>query len=159
MSARPLPEADGVIYAVRQWKETLDSSAKWWQRWWHRLVYLPFNEFSLRVMKLPPATSVTVDGSRTTFSWLEDTGFFADEDQADAACLTERYSYQQVTFGRAFPAESAQCLGPTIFPRSKRPHKRARPILAMVIKSRREDDREHQQLAACLRRLNQVLDR
>lgn len=158
MSARRLPEVDDAIYAVRQWKQTLDFNAKWWQRWFHRFVYLPFNEFSLKVVKLPPATSVTIEGKKVTFSWLEDGGFFGDEDQADAACLTERYSYQQVTYGRAFPSDSAQCLGPTIFPRAKRPHKRARPILSMVIKSRKEDDRERQQLADTLARLNQVLD-
>jgi hypothetical protein len=137
MSAQPLPQVDDSIYAVRQWKETIDPSAKWWQKWFHRFIYLPFNEFTLKVIKLPPATSVTVEGSKVTFSWLEDGGFFASEDQADFACLTERYSYQRITFGRAFGPESAQVLGPTIFPRATRPRKRAKPVLEMIINPRR----------------------
>ncbi len=159
MSARRLPEVDETIFVVRQWKTTLDPNARWWQRWFHRFLYLPFNELALKVFKLPPATSVTVEGHKATFGWIEDAGFFTDEDQADLACLTDRYSYQPVTFGRAFPAESAQCLGPTIFPRATRPRKRAAPILSMVIKPRRQDDRERRQLADTLAQLNQVLDR
>lgn len=159
MSAQRLPEPDDSIYVVRQWKDTLDSTAKWWQRWFHRFLYLPFNEFALKVVKLPPATSVTIEGSKVTFSWLEDGGFFGSEDQADTACLTERDSYQRMTYGRIFPADSAQCVGPTVFPRAKRPRKRAHPILEMIIKPRKEDDRERQQLAQTLAQLNQVLDR
>jgi hypothetical protein len=159
MSAQRLPEVDECIYAVRQWKTTLDPNAKWWQKLFHRFVYKPFNEFSLKVVKIPPATSVTIDGSKVTFTWLEDAGFFASEDEADIACLTDRYSYQQVTYGRAFPVDSAQCLGSTIFPRAARPRKRANPILEMIIKPRKEDDRERQRLAQTLAELNQVLDR
>lgn len=159
MSARQLPAVDESIYAVRQWKDTLDPSARWWQRWFHRFIYLPFNEFSLKVIKIPPATSVTVEGPRVNFSWLEDGGFFDSEDQADTACLTDRHSYQRMAYGRIFPSDSAQCIGPTIFPRAKRPRKRATPILEMIIKPRREDDRDRRQLADHLAYLNQVLDR
>jgi hypothetical protein len=159
MSARRLPEVDEVIYAVRHWKHTLDPSAKWWQRWFHRFIYLPFNEFSLKVVQVPPVTSVTIDGPKVTFSWLEDGGYFGSEHEADLACLTERDSYQQMTYGRAFPFESAQCIGPTIFPRAKSPRKRAQPVLAMLIKPRKEDDHERERLAQTLTKLNQVLDR
>lgn len=159
MSAQRRPEPDDVIYAVRHWKCTLDRSATWWQRWFHRLVYLPVNELALRVFKLPPVTSATIDGSKITFSWLEDGGYFGSEDEADIACLTDRYSYQQMTYGRAYPPESAQCVGPTIFPRAKNPRKRAKPVLAMLLKPRKEDDREREQLAQTLTKLNQVLDR
>lgn len=157
MSARRLPQTDETIFAVRQWKETLDPSAKWWQRWFHRFVYLPFNEFSLKVMKIPTVTSVTVEGKRTTFSWLEDEGFFADEDAADAACLTERWSYQGMPFGQQFPADSAQVVGPTVFPRAKNPRKRAKPILRMIIKDRKVDEQRDRELAECLQQVNQVL--
>ena len=158
MSARRLPQPDDVIYAVRQWKETLDPSAKWWQRWFHRFLYKPFNEFALRVVKIPPATSVTIEGRKVTFSWLEDAGFFASEDEADFACLTPRDSYQQMVFGRAYPSETAQFIGPTIFPRAKNPRKRAKPILEMVIKPRKKDEAEQRSLHDALVRLNQVLD-
>lgn len=159
MSARPLPSVDETIYVVREWKTTLDPSAKWWQKLFHRFLYCPFNEFALKVVKIPPATSATIDGSKVTLSWVEDSGFFADEDQADFACLTPRYSYQAMTFGRLFPSESAQCVGPTIFPRAKQPRKRAKPILTMIIKPRAEDDRERRTLAETLNHLNRLLDR
>lgn len=158
MSAQRLPQPDDSIYAVRQWKQTLDPGAKWWQKLFHRLLYCPFNEFALKVVKVPPATSVTIDGSRVTFSWLEDGGYFGSEDEAEIACLTDRHSYQRMTYGRAYPSDSAQCVGPTIFPRAKNPRKRAAPVLAMVIKPRREEDQERQELAECLAQINQVLE-
>jgi hypothetical protein len=159
MSARRLPDTDETIYAVKQWKETLDPTARWWQHWFHRFVYKPFNEFSLRVMKIPPVTSFTVEGDRVSFSVVEDGGFFGSEHEADLACLTEHDSYQGLPYGRVFPRRSAQCVGPTIFPRAKRPLKRAVPIFGMIIKSRKEDDRERRTLAQQLNHLNQLLDR
>lgn len=157
MSAQRLPQPDDAIYAVRQWKQTLDPSVKWWQRWFHRLVYVPVNEFALKVVKLPPATSVTIDGSKVTFSWLEDGGFFTSEHEADLACLTERYSYQRLTYGRAFPADSAQCAGPTIFPRAENPRKRAAPILEMVITPRKEITKSLSTLKQETNKLSEVL--
>lgn len=157
MSAHPVPQVDGTIYAVRIWKDTLDPCAKWWQRWFHKFIYLPFQEFSLKVVKVPTVTSVTVEGDKTTFSWLEDGGFFASEHEADIACLTDRWSYQGMPFGRLFPSDSAQVLGPTVFPRAKNPRKRAEPMLALVIKDRKQDEQRDQQLAACLQQVNQVL--
>lgn len=155
MSARHRPETDEVIYAVRQWKETLDTSAKWWQRLFYKLAYRPFNEFSLRVVKIPPANTITVEGDRVIFTIVEDGGYFGSEHEADLACITERDSYQAMTYGRAYPRESAQCIGPTIFPRAKNPLKRAAPILEMVITSRKVDQRIKQELT----RLNETLDR
>lgn len=158
MSASPLPSTDGTIYAVREWKETLDQDAPWWQKWYHRFVYRPFNEFSLRVMRIPPDNYVVLDGNRVTFSLVEDGGFFSSEHEADIACLTERYSYQGMPFGRAFPDRSGQCLGPTIFPRAKEPRKRAKPILSLIFKDRKQEESEQKELARYIRKLNQVLD-
>lgn len=155
MSAQRLPQPDDGIYAVKQWKETLDPTAPWWQRWWHRFVYRPFNEFSLRVMKVPPDNHVTIDGSKISFSLVEDAGFFASEHEADIACLTERDSYQRYTFGRLYPRGSGQHTGPVIFPRAKNPRKRAKPILGMVIKPRKEEEQVMEKLAI----LNEILDR
>lgn len=155
MSARRMPEADESIYAVRHWKETLDPSAKWWQRWFHRFLYKPFNEFALKVIKIPPATSITVEGGRVTFSIVEDGGYFGSEYEADLACTSERHSYQQMVYGRIYPVESAQVIGPTIFPRARNPRKRAKPILEMVIKPRTEDEEMRREIA----RLHEILDR
>lgn len=157
MSA-PLPVVDETIYAVRVWKETLDARSPWWQRWFHRFLYLPFNEFSLKVMKVPTVTGATIIGSEVRLSWLEDEGFFGSEYEADIACLTDRYSYQGLPYGRSFPEVSGQCLGPTIFPRAKNPRKRARPMLSLIFKNRKQEESEQQQIAQCLKRLNQVLD-
>lgn len=119
----------------------------------------PFNEFALRIIKIPTATSVTVTGNEVRFSWLEDGGFFASEDEANIACLTDRFSYQALPFGRSFPSRSAQFNSPTIFPRATNPRKRARPTLSLIIKDRKKDEQERQTLAECLTQLNQVLDR
>ena len=159
MSANPLPSVDATIYAVREWKETLGPECKWWQKWFHRFIYLPFNEFSLKIVKIPPVTSATLCGDKVQFSWLEDGGFFASEDEADVACLTNRYSYQGMPFGRAFPSVSGQLLGPTIFPRAKNPRKREQPILSLVFKDRKKDEQEQRTLAEYLQQLHQVLDR
>lgn len=159
MSTNPLPSVDQTIYAVREWKETLDPYAPWWRRWFHRFVYLPFNEFSLRVMKVPTCTSATVVGNEVRLSWLEDAGFFGSEHEADLACLTERFSYQGLPYGRLFPCESGQSINPTIFPRARNPRKRARPVLSLVMKDLKQEESEREQLASYLTQINQVLDR
>lgn len=158
MSTYPLPAVDDTIYTVRQWKETLDPRSPWWQRWYHRFIYLPFNQFSLRVMKIPTVTSATIIGNEVRLSWLEDEGFFGSEHEADIACLTDRYSYQGMPFGRCLPHESGQCLGPTIFPRAKNPRKRSKPMLSLIFKNRKQEESEQQQLANYIKKLNQVLD-
>lgn len=157
-ASQPLP-AEQTIFAVREWKSTLDPRSKWWQRWFHRFVYLPFNEFSLRVMKVPTVTHAVIHGEKVELSWLEDAGFFASEDEADIACLTERYSYQGLPFGRSLPSDSAQFVNPTIFPRAKNPRKRAQPVLSLVIKDRKQDEYEQRTLSEYIQQLNQVLDR
>lgn len=155
MSARRLPEPDDGIYTVKQWKETLDPGAPWWQRWYHRFVYRPFNEFSLRVMKVPPDNHITIDGNKVSFSLVEDGGFFASEHEADLACLSERDSYQQYTFGRLYPRGSGQHIGPVIFPRAKNPRKRADPVLRMLIKPCKVEEQMRQELAKISKTLDQ----
>lgn len=159
MSANPLPSTDNTIFIVREWKETLDPHSKWWQRWFHRFIYLPFNEFSLKVMKIPTVSSATISGDEVRFSWLEDCGFFSSEHEAEMACLNGRTSYQGVPFGRLFPDRSCQCLGPTIFPRAQQPRKRARPVLGLVFKTRKQEEDEQQAFAKCVKQLSQILDR
>lgn len=154
-SARPLPETDAEMFMVVQWKDIVNDVSPWWQKLYYRTIYKWFMEFSLRVMRIPNPTEVTqIDGQKSTFSWLEHQGFFQSEDQADFACLAERWAYKRFIFGRALPSETGQYDSPWIYPRSKNPRKRAKPILRMVITPRETTDRliELEQQVAQLRR-------
>lgn len=141
MSARPLPETDTEIFMVVQWKDIVNDGSPWWRRLYYRTLYQWFMEFSLKVMKIPNPTEVTIEGKQIRFSWLEHQGFFQSEDQADFACLAERWGYKRIIFGRAFPPESGQYDSPWIYPRAKHPRKRAKPILKMIITPRETTDR------------------
>lgn len=159
MSAAPKPQVDDTIYTVTQWKEELDPSYKWWQKVFYRWLYLPFNEFALRVVKIPKATEVVVKDNEYSFRWWEVEGHFGSADEADLACLTERYCYKEYPFGRLYTPQSGQIGNGPVFPRAKNPVRRIQPILQMVIKDRKQDDRERTTLAEALKQLNQVLDR
>ena len=128
-----LPRVDSEICMVVQWKDVVDASTQWWRRLYYRTVYKWFMEFSLRVMKIPNPTEVTIDGRKVHFSWLEHQGFFESEDQADRACLGEKWGYKRILFGRLLPPESGQYDSPWIYPRAKNPRKRANLILTTVI--------------------------
>lgn len=157
-----LPEPKDV-YKVSVWKWKPDASAPWWQRWYFRFVYLPFQNFSFGVMGIPSAKEVTVESDergnvRRTFSWYEDIAIFEDEERADRACLDEPYGYKRQPFNRMAPRDSAQYSG-TVFPRKKDPRKWASPTLSLVIRDRKQDEQRDKQLAECLREINQVLSK
>jgi hypothetical protein len=158
MSAARLPQVDDVIYTVAQWKDDLDPDSPWWRRWFYKLVYRPFNEFSLKVMKIPPITNVVIEGNKVRFERFEIQGHFSSEHEADISCLTERWSYKDYPFGRLMPPEGGQYGDGPVFPRSTTPRKRTEPIFEYVIKDRRKDERERRTLAECLHELNQQLD-
>lgn len=159
VSARRLPEVDENICVVVQWKDMVDARSPWWRKAYYRFVYAPFLEFSLRVVKIPNPTEVSIEGKRIRFSWLEWQGFFASADQAEIACVGERWGYKALPFGRSLPDVSGQYLDSEwVFPRAKNPRKRARPMLAMVFKDRKQEERDGERLRDYLRRLNQELD-
>lgn len=133
MNARPLPETDSEIYMVVQWKDVLDKNSPWWKRLYYYTLYTWFMEFSLKVMKIPNPTEVSIDGKQIRFSWLEHQGFFEFEDQAEMACLETRWGYKRILFGRLLPRESGQYDSPWVYPRAKNPRKRAKLILTTVI--------------------------
>jgi hypothetical protein len=155
MSARPLPQVDDTIYTVTQWKDELDSTYKWWQKAFYRFLYLPFNEFALRVVKIPRATEVVVKSNEYSFRWWEVEGHFSSVHEADIACLTERYCYKDYPFGRQLPGISGQIGHGPVFPRAKDPRKRIQPIMDTTFLPRREVSWLRNEIA----RLNQVLDR
>lgn len=155
----------GHVFKVSAWKTKPDLSAPWWQRWFHRFVYLPFQSFSITVMKIPPTKQVIVESDaqgniKKTFGWFEDLGIFEHEEQADAGCLIESDFYTRLPFGRLMPAQSAQYeYGSPTFPRKKNPKKWASPVLSLVIKDRKQDERKEEQWRECIAKLNHILDR
>ena len=160
MSAQRLPQVDDRIRIVVQWKDMIDPGSPWWRKLYYRLLYAPFLEFSLKVMKIPNPTQATeVDGKKATFSWLEWQGFFASDEEARVACLEPKWGFKALPYGRLLPKESGQCIGEWIFPRAQNPTKRAPLILSHVIKDRKQDESEREQLANYLAQINQVLDR
>lgn len=151
------------VFKVSQWKWEPDAGEPWWRRVFFHYVYLPFQNFSFGVMKVPNVKEVIVESDeqgnvRRTFRWFEDEGTFEDEERADAACLGEHWGYKKQPFNRLMPSDSAQYQG-TVFPRKKNPRRWAKPTLSLVIKDRAEDEHQKSQLAAYLTQINQVLDR
>lgn len=151
-----------TIWKVSVWKDDIDPASPWWRRAYFKYVYLPFIDLSFR-LGIPKTKEVIVESDdqgrvRRTYQWFEDVGSFDTEEQADAACLTERYGYKEQPHGQLGPYESAQFKG-TTFPRKKNPRKWAKPVLSLVIKDRKADEQERATLAQCLQALNQELDR
>lgn len=155
MSAQRFPQIDDTIYTVTQWKNELDSTYKWWQKAFYRFIYLPFQEFSLKRIKIPRATEVVIKGGEYSFRWWEVEGHFGSEHEADLACLTERYCYKDYPFGRPFPVLSGQVGNGPVFPRAKNPRKRLRPIMEMAIIPQKRVGILESEIA----RLHQTLDR
>lgn len=153
------------VFKVSVWKTKPDSSAPWWQRYFHRFIYLPFQNFSITVMKIPPAKQVIVESDaqgniRKTFGWFEDIGIFEHEDQANAGCLTESEFYTRLPYGRLMPEQSAQYeYGCPTFPRRKNPKRWAKPVLSLVIKDRVKEEHDQEILNKYIQRLHQALDR
>jgi hypothetical protein len=157
-----LPEAKDV-YKVIQWKQDIDSTEPWWKRAFHRYIYLPFQDLAFS-LGIPAVKEVTIEADeqgriRRTFRWCEDQGIFETEEQADAGCLTERWGYTKLPYGRLVPADSAQYDGGTTYPRKKNPKRWTKPTLSLIVKDRIKEEREQQSLSTALARLNQVLDR
>jgi hypothetical protein len=149
-----------TIWKVSVWKDEIDPSSPWWQRAYFKYVYLLFQDFSFW-LGIPKTKEVVVESDKDgnvkrTYLWFEDIGSFDTEEQADAACLTERYGYKEQPHGLSAPFDSAQFKG-TFFPRKKRPRKWAKPTLSLIIKDRRQDEQEREQLTECLKQVNQVL--
>jgi hypothetical protein len=154
MSARPLPQVDDTIYTVSLWKDELDSTYKWWQKAFYRFLYLPFNEFSLKVIKIPKATEIEREGDKVRFRIWEIIGHYGSPDEADITCTTPRHCYKDYPYGRRFPDISGQIGHGPVFPRAKDPRKRIQPIMDTTFLPRREVSQMRNEIA----RLNQVLD-
>lgn len=150
------------VWKVCQWKHDVDVSEPWWRRAYFRFIFIPFLNFSFK-LGIPAVKEVVTESDeqghiRQRFQWYEDQGIFESAEAAEAGCLGERWGYCKLPFGRLMPPDSAQYSG-TIFPRKKNSKKWARPQLSLIIKDRHQDEQEHNELAACLRELNHVLDR
>lgn len=158
-TSEPNPE---IGYLVIQWKDRPDAREPWWVHFFYDHVYVPFQRFSFKYFNIPRAKQRTVevlpDGTRReTYSWFENGGFFDSSECADLACVDEQDGYKPVYKNRSAPRESAE-IGQVVFPRSKNPKRWAKPTLSLIVKDRKQDEREQQSWKECLRRLNQILD-
>lgn len=156
-----MPEASRepeIIYHVSQRKYNIDKRCPWWQKWFFRYVYLPFNRFAFRYMQIPAMDEVEIHGKKMTFCWYEDEGVFDDEHAAENACLGEFWRVKPLFKNRVYPTETAQHIGHR-YPRAKKPDRYLKPTFALITKDRKQDQREQKTLSESLAQLNQVLDR
>lgn len=159
------------IFKVSEWKWGVDAGSPWWRQLFFKWIFLPFMDFSFGVVGIPTPKECEVtsdERGRVTrrYSWFEDLAFLPDADMAENACLNAHTGYKEVFYGKVAPHESAQSSG-TVFPRKKKgSHKFAKPVLSLVIKDRKQEEREQQEreaskqaLAECLREVNRELSR
>jgi hypothetical protein len=149
-----LTESSEVIYHVGQRKYNIDARCPWWQRWFFRCAYLPFNRFAFKCFQIPAMDEVEINGKRLTFCWYEDQGVFDDEHQAENACQGEFWRVKPLLKNRIYPAGTAQHISHR-YPRDRY----AKRTFALIVKDRKEDEKERSTLAECLRELNHTLDR
>jgi hypothetical protein len=147
-----------VVYHVGQRKYNIDARCPWWQQWFFRHIYLPFNRFAFKYVHIPAMDEVEINGKRLTFCWYEDEGVFDDEHQADNACQGEFWRVKPILKNRVYPARTAQRTGHR-YPRAGKPDRYTKRTFALIVKDRKQDEQERSTLAETLSQLNQVLDR
>jgi len=151
------PQIDRV-WMVAHWKFELDASTPWYRKLFFKYIFRPFIHFSWNLMKIPCPKGVEIDGKKQTVLWFENGGFFSSEDQADLACVDRWHGYKDVPFDRSFPPESAQ-YSSLVFPRQKNPRQhRKTPTFSLVLKDRKQEERQQQTLAEYIAQLHRVLD-
>lgn len=138
MSAHPAPTLEHV-YHVSQRKYNIDSRSPWWQRWFFRLIYLPFVRFSFKYVHIPAMDEVEINGKKITFCWYEDEGVFRDKDCAVNACLGEFWRVKPLPVDRVFPVETAQYNGHW-YPRAGKPDRYVRPTFELVTTPRKQQE-------------------
>lgn len=149
-------------WKVMVWKDDIDPASPKWKKFYFKHIYLRFLDFSFW-LGIPKTKEVIIEADqrgnvRRTFQWFEDIASFDTEEQADAACLTDRYGYMEIPHGQSAPFESAQLKG-TVFPRKKNPKKWSKPILSLIVKDRKQEEREQDLIRKYVKRLHQALDR
>lgn len=157
-----LPSEAGDVYKVLQWKHDIDPSEPRWKHVFFRYVFLKFLDFSFW-LGIPAVKEVVVESDqqgnvRRIYRWCEDQGIFASPEQAEAGCLTERWGYTKLPYGRLAPSESSY-YGGTVYPKKKNPRRWTKPTLSLILKDRVEEERTQQTLKQYLAELNHVLDR
>lgn len=146
------------IWMVAQWKWDLDPDTPWYRKAFFSYVFRPFIHFSWNVVKIPCPKGVEVNGKKVTVFWFENGGFFSSEDQADLACISEYHGYKDVPMDHAFPLASAQ-YSSLVFPRQKNPRQhRKTPTFSLVLKDRKQEERQQQTLAEYIAQLHRALD-
>lgn len=147
------------VWMVAHWKWELDKGTPWYRVAFFKYIYRPFIRFAWNWFKIPAANGLEIDGKKQTVIWFENGGFFSSEDQANIACTGEWHGYKDVPLDRAFPPESAQ-YSSLVFPRQKDPRQhRKQPTFSLVLKDRKEEERDQEVLNKYIKRLHQALDR
>lgn len=157
------PTQTDIGFLLIQWKDRPDADKPWWVHWYYDHIYVPFQRFSFKHFGIPRSKQRTVetlpDGTvRETWSWFENGSFFDDPDRADAACVDEFDGYKPIYKNRMVPRNSAE-IGAVVFPRSKKPKRWFKPTYSVVLKDRKEDERDKETLNKYITRLHQALDR
>lgn len=160
MSAHPSPANTEIkkVYHVTQRKYGIDDSSPWWQRWFFRGLYLPFVRFSFKRVGIPAMDEVEITGETVRFNWYELQGIYSDKDRADQSCRGEFWCVRPAPLDLPMPDETAQFDG-HYYPKAGQPDRYGKPSFRLIAKDRVKDERQQNQLAAALTKLNQVLDR
>ena len=147
------PPVEREVWPVKARKYGVDERSPWWQRYYFKLIYLPFLRFSFKYVKIPAMKEVTIDGKKVTFSWWEDQGVFESKEQAEAACLGPRWSYKKLPFNRLLAKESAKYDGGDIYPRADKPDRFVRPSFEVMTPRTLSDE-----INKSVKKLSRILD-
>lgn len=135
------------LFYVGVRKYGLDESSPWWERWFFRLVYLPFVRFAFKWMHIPACSDLHPDGS---VSWVEHIGIATDEQSAREMCKGEFYVVHSLPVNGSLPKESLQYKG-HVYPGSKTPARYIRRVFRLTAVRNKE--------VAMLQEVNQRADK
>ena len=127
-------------------KYGVDKTTPWWERWFFRLIFLPFVRFAFKRMHIPAHGSVDTDGPPQCpdcalpleghrFSWVETIIVTTDKHLADSASKDEFYCVRPYQRDDQLPEESLQHRG-HVYPASIMPdryRRRSYPITSIPV--------------------------
>lgn len=121
------------LFHVGVRKYGLDKSSPWWRKLFFRLVFLPFNRFAFKRVKIPAMDKLELNGS---FSWFEHIGVFSSRELAKGACKGEFWQVTPLLLDASLPEESCQ-RGCHSFPKSNKPHRYSEPAFPLTVTPQR----------------------
>lgn len=139
------------LFHVGVRKYGLDESSPWWRKLFFRAIFLPFNRFAFKRMKIPAMDKLEPDNS---FSWFEHIGVFTERELADSACKGEFWQVTPLLVNASLPTESCQRSCHT-FPKSAYPDRHNRRVFPLVVEPLGSIDA----MGRAVTQLEQVLDK